>query len=372
MISPTGSAEVCCQITPHFDKPRPRFDNGYLFQKEYKEIGQDFKDFKKSKTEWLDGCHGCRLDEERDGISARANTETVFCNSIPPEDNSIYYATVNAGNICNLACKMCESGPSSKWGSIARNHPNPWISERGLRGHEEEDQQYVIDYVLTPKLQEISLGGGEPLMNPIYLKYLNTMLEKDIAKNIKFKMITNGTFELPDVWKSALQEFKSVEIMFSMDGTFDNYNYIRTHADFDQVITNIKNIRDIVLQKGNDPIFGIAYVAQALNAHKINYDEKWFNDNLEGFDHSDVNFMSSPSYLSLCVVKPELLEKYDLENEIENFDYDEEKFFEFIRFNAFWDKINKTSLEKQNPDFFDTRYYPDIRSLYEETYSNAK
>ena len=371
MISPTGSTEVCCAIVANGDRQRPVFDNGYIFEEKYKKSNKDLNDFKNSTKNWIDGCHACRLDELRNGYSARVNAETLLGSSIPLQDKGIYYATINAGNICNLACKMCESGPSSKWGSVAKNHPNPWIPKRGLVGHDEKDQQYVIDYVLTPKLQQISFGGGEPLMNPAYLKYLDTILEKDIAKNIKFQMITNGTFELPDVWKSALQEFKSVEIMVSLDGTFNNYNYIRTHADFDQVITNIKKMRAIILQKQKECTFGIAYVAQALNAHKVLQDQQWLLNNMESFN-LDITFMTYPSYLSFDVIKPELLEKYGLQNEIQNFTYNEKKFYEFIRFNAFWDKVNNTSLEKQNPDFFNTKYYPDIRLEYETAWLKAK
>ena len=102
MISPTGSAEVCCQIVPHFDKRRPMWDNPLDFQREYKDTRLDMRSFLMSKDKWMDGCHGCRLNEERNDISARQNTETVFSH-IPQEDTDIWYATVNAGNVCNLA-----------------------------------------------------------------------------------------------------------------------------------------------------------------------------------------------------------------------------------------------------------------------------
>ena len=264
---------------------------------------------------------------------------------------------------------MCESGPSSKWGSVARHNPNPWIKERGLREHDEQTQQYICDYVLTPKLKEISFGGGEPLMNPLYFKYLNVMLEKDIAKNIKFKMITNGSFELSDIWKSALQKFEEVEIMFSIDGTYSNYEYIRTHADFNTVIKNAQEIRNIVLEKNKNAQFGITYCAQALNAHRVISDQKWFHKNMIGFDQNGVEWITHPSYMSISVLKPELMEKYDLHEEINNFTYSENDYIEFLKFNAFWDKVNNTSLEEQNPDFLDEKYYPSGRTIYKDAYN---
>lgn len=375
MIHPDGERyEICCQIIPHFDNPRPIFELDSW--KEYKSSGKDFELWEKSKTEWSDGCHGCRLNEKRHGYSARTIANLAAYNATD-DDNSIWYATINAGNICNLACKMCESGPSSKWGSIARNNPNPWIAPRGLREHQSDTIEYVKDKVLNPNLKQISFAGGEPLQNKVYEQYLSTIMEKDIAKNIKFQMITNGTQPLSDIWRIALQEFKEVEINFSMDGTFDNYDYIRTGAHFPDVIDNIKNITKEIAEKNENCSFGISYCAQALNAHRINHDVEWFNTFYQEhlYQFCNINytykvvpeFITHPSYLSLSVIRPQHLKEFGLSNEIENFQFSMKEYAEFMKFNGMWDRVNGTSLKEQNPIFFDETLYPKGEYYYNVT-----
>jgi sulfatase maturation enzyme AslB (radical SAM superfamily) len=368
MISPDSKIEVCCQAVPHWDTPRPRWLTVDSWMSEYKESGKDFELYQQSEENWIDGCHGCRVSEERHGPDwGSRRIANLAIGDVCNTDNGIYYATINAGNICNLACKMCESGPSSKWGSIARHHPNKWIPERGLIEHSDEVKQYIDDHVLTDKLVQLSFGGGEPLMNSVYEEYLSIMINKGIAKNIKFQMITNGTRPLSDVWIEALRNFRQVEINFSLDGTGDNYDYIRTGAKFDDVIDNIKDIMKNISEKNRDIGVGFSYCGQALNAHKINQDIVFFNDFYQkeilplinnSYDWTfGPEFITYPPYLSMSVLKPELMEKYGLQKEMLNFTYSESDYQEFMRFNGFWDKVNGTSLKDQNPDFFDESIY---------------
>jgi organic radical activating enzyme len=328
-IDAFGKVQVCCQIVPHFDVNRPLYDDVSSWNFRYKKNGNDILAYEKSKTEWMPGCHGCRLDEERFNHSSRriANTD---CKHVPEDDNSIVFAIINSSNLCNLACKMCDSGPSSRWASIARHHPNKWIEDDGLIEHNYMTQGYIKKYVLNPNLRKLSFAGGEPFMSKIVEEYVKTMIEKDIAKNVEMQIITNGTFSLSETWKKALSEFAHIELTFSIDGTDDNYDYIRTGAKFEDVITNTNNIIKTLATTTKSFALDYAYCLQGLNAHKFKYDETFFQnirkeskkyENFRSDNKFVPNVITHPAHLSLSVLHPLLVNKYELHQQYSGFEY---------------------------------------------------
>ena len=373
MLDMKGIVEVCCQTIPHFDTDRPIWDNVLEFDTEYKSTGKDFEAFEKSKTEWLDGCHGCRLDEERFGFSGR-NVANTVCNK--STHNHIQHAIINPGNHCNLACRMCDDGPSSKWGSLAREYPNKWMRDQGLIKHNKLTKSYVKNKVLTKHLRGLTFAGGEPLLSKTASEYLVHMLENDIFDELtELHLITNGTFALSEVWKESFRKSNRVSLSFSMDGTGDNYNYIREYADFDHVLANISNIVEEF--QGPNFVFNVTYCLQAANAHKWKHDLQFFKEWKSQYysrddDEFKPNVITHPKYLSLSCVHPDLIKKYDIENEATGFEFSPDDYKEFMIFMGFWDYRFGKSLEEQNPDFFDDNYYPNAREYYNIGKNDAK
>ena len=92
MLDMRGRVEVCCQTIPHFDIDRPIWENVLDFDIQYKSSGEDFSAFENSKNRFLDGCHGCRLDEEKFGHSGR-QVANLTCNK--STHNHIQHAIIN-------------------------------------------------------------------------------------------------------------------------------------------------------------------------------------------------------------------------------------------------------------------------------------
>lgn len=383
MLDPAGKVDVCCQSVPSFDNRRYVWDNVADFQHQYKSNGVDFERFENSKDGYLEGCHGCRLDEERFEISSRT-IANLKIKEVKDDDNAITSAVVNAGNICNLACRMCGDGSSSKWGSLARHNPSPWMVPTKLIEHDDLTKSYVKKKVLTPDLKIISFAGGEPLMNKVCEEYIDTILEKNIAEGIWFQFITNGTHRPSEKWFESLLKFKFVELTISIDGTFDNYEYIRTYSDWELVWENLHYIIDRLSVRKDTLHIDIAYCLQALNAHKWNHDAKFWTDWYENFLDPITNQISKqdvkeeifrpsvityPPYTSLSVIHPKLAKKYDIERWTSAHEYRYEDYKEFMKFNGFWDRVKGTSLEAQNPDFFDHSIYPFGKKYYNDGYN---
>ena len=84
-------------------------------------------------------------------------------------------------------------------------------------------------------VEHMDFTGGEPFMIEQHFDLLRHAVESGYAKNISIHYNTNGTIRPPkeifDLWK----EFKHCEVMFSIDGIFKKFEYIRSGAVWDEV-----------------------------------------------------------------------------------------------------------------------------------------
>ena len=112
--------------------------------------------------------------------------------------------------------------------------------------------------------------GGEPMMMKKQWKFLEQLIEDDLAKNISLHYNTIGTI-WDDEKYNILKEFKHISIDFSIDGIKDRYEFMRHPAVWEEVIQNmetIKNIKDFKCQ--------IAHTVSTLNVWYINEIYMWF------------------------------------------------------------------------------------------------
>ncbi len=358
-----GDIDYCCEM-PSDGNYRPTFSCG-----EYDKFKIHGKaNYERSKTEWVSGCSGCQYNEEVNKKPSLRTISDTFFTSPDENDESIKHAIINTGNICNLACRMCNGGSSSKWVSYTRkikptkaSGTNFHVTDNKI--YNDEHMDILYSHVLTDKLIFLSLAGGEPTQNYRALEMITYLAETGYSKNVVLSIITNGTLLLTDKWRKYFDSFARLELVISMDGTFDNYEYIRQDASWDLVINNLKDYQILVKNHHSyKSQVGVAYCWQALNAHKFLHDQKWFEDNNIDFHYQTVH---DPDYTTLQCIHPALREKYGI-NKMYTMEYKEESFYKFLRVNRWMDKLfNKPgALEQQNPDFFDTNLFPKAREIY--------
>jgi len=406
-INQAFEIDYCCEVTDDGYR-RPVFTDFPSFLKYREPL------YEESKTKWIRGCEGCKHNEKLVGTSLRTvsneSTESATWEPYKPiseDDYYIHHAILNLSNTCNLACRMCDSGSSTKWQSYIRSAPSQrqyniteiselseqdqdWVDKTGgmnddnivengpkefipaLCGQTEiNEEQYeeLKKYVLTPHLRKLVFGGGEPTQIKLYLKILNYLIENDYAKNIKLHIHTNGTKNMSDEWRNILEPFKQVEIVYSIDGTESNYEYIRTDSNWEVVSENIQSTADYYQNNnklGKEITMGVAYCFQALNAHRFKSDKEYFENNLTKDFHYQTVFF--PPHLSLQVVHPELRKKYGIEVECEDIKYDEKLARKFIASQRWMDgTFQSNTLKEQNPDFFNPVLYPFAEEIYAGT-----
>jgi radical SAM protein with 4Fe4S-binding SPASM domain len=103
---------------------------------------------------------------------------------------------------------------------------------------------------LAPYLVRLVAGGGEPFLLPIWRKFLDRF---DLSLNpyLDFATSTNATV-ISDRVLAGLARFKKLTINISLDGTGAVYERVRVGARFDQVASNIRKLKAVVLNARSD------------------------------------------------------------------------------------------------------------------------
>lgn len=369
-VNTSGKWNACC--APFSEVERPKFDT----YNEYKKYSTDA--YERSKTAWVEGCASCKYGEDTKNHSLRLYSNNALHDLKSRQNKSIIRAILNTGSICNLACRMCGPGCSSKWVSSLKNNNERFdrneiksymsgggIDIRGVKVYSQETMDMIYEHVLTPALRYVSFAGGEPTQNYRTEEIIQYLIEKGYARNMTMHIITNATRPFKDSWKDALDEFKNVEIGISMDGTHDNYNYIRQGANFDEVMENILDIKDQIIKKGSDKrlkeSLGITYCLQALNAHKFLYDKDYYESKGLFFDYQVIH---EPSHMTLACIPTELMVRYKLKD-LYPIMYNKHLLDKFAGSQRWMDTMfNKLGeFEKQCPDLFK---YANVKDIYSD------
>jgi MoaA/NifB/PqqE/SkfB family radical SAM enzyme len=166
---------------------------------------------------------------------------------------------IKVGSLCNLKCITCYPGASSQHQIEVEQWKKDGIEVPSLIKMFDKSLQTlninIKDYnpktvdidVLLKNLdaslsvaKEISLVGGEPLVNPVAHAIIEYCVDMGYAKNMMITMITNLT-SLNSKLLNQLGEFKHPIIMVSYDHVEDKkFGFIRNPANYKQFYLNLK------------------------------------------------------------------------------------------------------------------------------------
>lgn len=152
---------------------------------------------------------------------------------------------IDLGNYCNLACKMCWSGASSRiavqnvrWGNTEDRQylGNDWTSDEHVWN------KFLNELLDNPKLKNLHFMGGETLLTTRFENLVDFFIENK-KFDLCFSFVTNGTTynqQLID----KLKNFNRVGIEVSIETTTEHNSYIRQGTDTSQVLANIKKYKE--------------------------------------------------------------------------------------------------------------------------------
>jgi organic radical activating enzyme len=212
---------------------------------------------------------------------------------------------LNLGNTCNIKCRTCNPTVSTTWakeGYDVYDHVNHKTFESFTASisvfHDSyhDDSPFWADLeAQLPTLRTMVFYGGEPLLSKKMWRVLEVAVEKGYAKNISLEYNTNGT-----VWHAATEvwkDFKKVNLSFSIDGTHDQFGYMRFPAEWDKVTGNMEKARAFKL-KYNNMNYGWCTTLSPLN---IFYVKEIVAENYNHFKDFGVylNLIHGPEYYNI-------------------------------------------------------------------------
>ena len=220
------------------------------------------------RQQFLDGhrpetCKKCWAVEDSGGKSKREYTlERLEHMGISDEWSQdakpLMFIDFKLGNICNLKCRICGSWSSSTYATeeVAEfpksqqksSFPYQMIEQGRWPRESEGFWQEMSDNV--DNIRYLEFTGGEPFMIKEHFDFLRTLVDQGVAGNIEIHYNTNGT-QYPAKDLAVWQEFKTVEIAFSIDDVGPRFEYQRKNARWDEVNDNIRKFKQLKGEFGN-------------------------------------------------------------------------------------------------------------------------
>lgn len=250
-----GDYQICCQHdVPESYKenisdtePVKWFQNQYLQQ-----VKESFKNNEKHP-----GCSACWQHEESSIPSLRQRIQKEYqILGHEPYQDKILNIEIQAGNLCNLSCVMCNEKESSV---ILAENQRLGINVLTLQDVKWNDEAWSnVEKLIEMKPRVINIRGGEPLYNKKLLELVESIPQAQCQQTM-LHITTNGTV-WNEKWQSALSRFKHVRMMLSIDATKDVYEYIRFPANWNTLESNV----DKIVQNKNIKVL-VHCVVQNLN-----------------------------------------------------------------------------------------------------------
>ena len=213
---------------------------------------------------------------------------------------------IDLGNYCNLACKMCWSGASSKiatqyvkWGNADHKQylGTDWTKNI------ETWNRFLNELVIIPKLKNIHLMGGETLLTNRFEELVDFMIEHKRFE-VCFSFVTNGT-----VFKQSLLDklklFARVGIEVSIETITAHNDYVRQGTDTTLVLENIQKY----IQHCNDTSISLT-IRPAISALTVGYYYTLLEYCLEHKLIIKSLLVTTPAYLDVKVLPYTIKQNY--------------------------------------------------------------
>lgn len=209
-------------------------------------------------------CVNCKNAEDAGLISRRQGSNNWY------KENNLYNNTVElvrmdywTGDVCNLACVICGPHASSTW---KQELGLPTILKKTTSNHFWK----TLD---LSKLKFIHFNGGEPLLSKEHVKLLHAIEHKE---QVHLNYNTNGTIlpskELLELW----QQFRLVQLDFSIDDINERFEYQRYPAKWVEVTANLQWYID---NAPHNCMFAVNTSVGVLNQHNLSQLNNWLQTN---------------------------------------------------------------------------------------------
>jgi SynChlorMet cassette radical SAM/SPASM protein ScmF len=191
-----------------------------------------------------------------------AERKSLLQEGVPPLNT--YYVYLTGG--CNLACRHCWISPS-------------YQANGGTGGHlDYELFAHAIEEGLPLGLRSVKLTGGEPLLHPDFIRFIDLLREKKITVTIE----TNGTLMTSSIARHLKDKSTLYHISISLDGAsaeiHDPFRGVK--GSFEKAVQGVRYLVEVgykpqiimSLHAGNvDQVEPLIHLAEELGAGSVKF-----------------------------------------------------------------------------------------------------
>lgn len=251
-IKPNGDVKPCCRFLSHHPDHTNEFHALNINNFSSADAVLESEVFKNLRNNMLagktiPGCSKCYQEEAASGSSMRIG-ENIDLELEKHKNGEIKlrFIEVAFGNYCNLACRTCTSNLSTSWYADDKIISG-YYSDRNLA-----KQIFNVKFNWKPGdfefVEKIKFTGGEPMLHPDFIKFIDVIIESGYEKNITLDVFTNTSWVPKDKVLSRILKFKRVKLWLSVDGTGELNDYIRHNAVWSVVESSTDKWLDIQRQ----------------------------------------------------------------------------------------------------------------------------
>ena len=225
--------------------------------------------------------------------------------------------TVSFDNICNLKCITCTPANSSLIiPDMYADLSNPenvtarkFYATIGKQAPKKisflKDMLNNIDF--TNHRLNFSILGGEPLINPAIFEFLDWLVEQPYAHKTLLSVTTNGTTYNEKLLK-YIERFNIVGVQLSIDGVEDDFEYIRSGANFKQLEKVCDSFYELK-QKYSNFNMGCHYTLSWMNCLKFADFYNWMHSRYPNITDIYVSKLEQPDHYSIEILSLEMRTK---------------------------------------------------------------
>ena len=195
------------------------------------------------QNKWSQGCSNCKKLEEsgqpsmRSGMNQGLGIQRRYNLSGPARIDLMFDIS------CNLACRSCGTHSSTFWQKHLKQHnewPGPITATKSRH-----DAIAALQNLDLSNLKQLVFCGGETLLGNEYWAVAEWLVNNvPNAKNqLTLCFQTNGTQSINKKHYDIIDRCHLVKLHISLDGVGQRFDYLRWPADWNQVTSNILEIK---------------------------------------------------------------------------------------------------------------------------------
>ncbi|MFA7613367.1 MAG: twitch domain-containing radical SAM protein [Candidatus Caldatribacteriota bacterium] len=228
-----------------------------------------------SRGEIPEECQHCLSLERNNCNSPRLDYLKRFSFDPHSQITPLKYLDITIDNECNLECIMCSPIYSHK---LSRVFEGIFQMPPTSKWSSNLDIEEVIRE--TPELEQVTITGGEPLISSKSRSFIQKLTSHPNINNITLRIFTNFTLFDP-VFMEELKQFKSIELILSIDSVKENYELMRFPSKWKTIINNVEKLKNY-----QHPHLDVHLhsVLTAVNWTSIGDLIKFYDKNLSGYN----------------------------------------------------------------------------------------